>query len=277
MRMVYAAERMSQRHACALTGFDSLGAPQRNDIVLAGAGVMYDIAVLPIFTDGTETIRCPFANRSYDISILPMLVKRGGTVFAGKVFPALEKLCEESGFELHDYLCREELSVRNAMLTAEGALETAIRETAYAINGSDVMILGFGRISKFCASYFTALGASVTVAARKKSDLAWAESLGYRTADFADDNAVCAALSGADIIINTVPAGILTGKRGASVRRSSLLIELASVPCTGKDTEIRTVKAGGLPGKIAPVTAGRIIADTVENILTERSKDNGKA
>ena len=268
LRMKYTAERLGRDHGCTLCGFEAGEAS-------VPADGKYDAAVLPIFTGGYEQIRCPFANRTYDISILPLVVKKGGTVFAGRVFPALEKLCSENGFELYDYLLREELAVRNAQLTAEGALAAAIRETSYSLHGANVTILGFGRIGKLCARYFSAVGSVTVVAARKASDIAWAESLGYSAVSFMDEAALVSALAKADIILNTAPAKVLTSERAASVRSDALLIELASENCTEGTPHFRVVNAGGLPAKTAPETAGRIIADTIENILTERSIKNG--
>ena len=56
---------------------------------------------------------------------------------------------------------------------------------------------------------------------------------------------------------------------------SALIIDLASKP-GGVDFEsaslmgIKTIWALSLPGKVAPVTSGEIIAKTIRNILTER-------
>lgn len=270
MRMAYAAEYMSESFDCSLVGFD-----KTDNVRTAAGGKKYDMAVLPVFSGDTKEIRCPLADRAYDISILPALLKEGGIVFAGRPTPELRTLCDNSSYELYDYLEREELAVSNAVLTAEGALETAIRATPRSIHDANVLILGFGRIGKICAGYFSALGADVSAAARKKRDIAWIAAGGYRPVDLTDENAVLAALSEADIILNTAPAKLITAQRDAAVREDAVLIELASVPCTGEDTHIHRVKAGGLPGKTAPVTAGEIIASAVENILSERSRENG--
>ena len=274
MRMVYAARRLSERHGCTLMGFDSL-TEEHTGGVSRSSGGRYDAAVLPIFTGGAREIRCPYANRSYDISILPKLLRTGGSVFAGKVFPGLEQLCAEHGYVLCDYLAREELAVRNAVLTAEGAVMTLISETEASVHGSDILILGFGRIGKLCARYFSALGANVTVAARRKSDLAWAEAYGCKAADITDETAFRAALAKNRVIVNTAPAKLLTAERADYAADNALLIELASLPCTEEGVKIRIVQAGGLPGKTAPEAAGAVIADTIGNILKERSAENG--
>ena len=165
----------------------------------------------------------------------------------------------------------------NAQATAEGAVGIAVNELPHTIRGSSVLVLGFGRIAKLSARYFTALGAEVTAAARKKADLAWASACGYGTAAFEDETALRDALGKADIILNTVPAPILAGERAGAAKAGAVLIELASVPCTAGETPLRVIQANGLPGKTAPLTAGHIIAGTIENILTERSMENGGA
>ena len=273
MRMLYAAEKLAVRYDCALSGFEGL----TTRLPSASAGAGYDIAVLPVFAGGAQEIRCPFANRAYDINILTLHLKRGGVVFAGKVFPGLERFCEENGYVLYDYLDREELAVLNAELTAEGAVSIAINETDRALLGTRVAVLGFGRIAKLCAQYLSALGADITVCARKKRDLAWAAALGYGNADMNDEPEFRDALAYADLVVNTVPAKLMTRGRAAVIKKDALLIELASVPCTEGDTPFRVINAGGLPGKTAPISAGEIIADTIENILTERSNKNGGA
>jgi dipicolinate synthase subunit A len=138
-----------------------------------------------------------------------------------------------------------------------------------------VLVLGFGRIGKLSARYFSALGADVAAAARKRCDLAWIRACGYTAVDFGDETSLRSALGKADIILNTVPAQILAGERAGAVRTDAALIELSSVPCTAGETRFRVTAAGGLPGKTAPLTAGHIIAGTIENILTERSMENG--
>ena len=277
MRMAYAAEKLAKDYDCVLSGFDMIGTEKMHGVGNARTGDKYDAAVLPVFAGGSHEIRCPYSNRTYDINILTIHLRRGGMVFAGRVFPELEQFCADSGYQLCDYLEREELAVRNAELTAEGAVAIAINETGRALLGAHISVLGFGRIGKICARYFSSLGAAVTVCARRKSDLAWAESLGYRTTDIFSGDEFCGTLADTDIIVNTAPAEVITGERAAAIKKGALLIELASVPCTKGETPARIISAGGLPGKTAPISAGEIIADTIENILTERSMKNGGA
>lgn len=62
---------------------------------------------------------------------------------------------------------REELAVLNTIATAEGAIEIAIANTNKILHGSNVLVLGFGRIGKVLARKLAGLSTKVTCAARK--------------------------------------------------------------------------------------------------------------
>ena len=270
MRMIYAAEALSAHFACTLYGFgEHPFLPRHRD------GEKYDVAVMPIMTGSGIKLANGETVNGYGIAA--ELLNSSGAVFAGRAPVELKSLCAQQRLALYDYLEREELAVLNAQATAEGAVGIAVNELPHTIRGSSVLVLGFGRIAKLSARYFAALGAEVTAAARKKADLAWASACGYGTAAFEDETALRDALGKADIILNTVPAPILAGERAGAAKAGAVLIELASVPCTAGETPLRVIQANGLPGKTAPLTAGHIIAGTIENILTERSMENGGA
>ena len=180
------------------------------------------------------------------------------------------------GFDVKDYYKREELVIRNCIPTAEGALQIAMQELAVTVNGSTVLVIGYGRVAKACAKLFRAVGADVTISARKLSALAEAEGAGYKAELI---TALAENISGYTIIINTVPAMILDEKLLGVMDKNSLIIDLASRP-GGVDFETaaklnrRVVWALGLPAKAAPMTAGEIIARTVTDILNERGTKN---
>ena len=269
IRTVYAAAALSDDFRCALYGFDKLDGSARYGIPLYDGTMIPDCVVLPVNRSGS-TIKCPFGSKP-EITPDELPVSRKNAVIAeGSRTPEIEEYCRKHGF-LHTAVLEDEaLAVANAQLTAEGALAAAVNGTQTSVHGANVLVLGFGRIAKLCARYFAALGAHVTCAARKPADLAWADAMGCGTADFADEAAMLGALESSDIILNTVPAPILTGERARRVPSHTVLIELASIPCTEENTDIRVIKANGLPGKTAPASAGRYIAGTVRRILTER-------
>ena len=116
----------------------------------------------------------------------------------------------------------------------------------------------------------------ISAAARKYGDLAWIEAYGANPVNFNTAGEFETAIKEADIIINTVPAVIFDRRRLTLIKNGALFIELASVfsaedSALAADRGIKLIWARSLPGKTAPVTAGHIIADTIANIIAERS------
>ena len=117
------------------------------------------------------------------------------------------------------------------------------------------------------------MGADVTVAARNLRQLAEASSFGNKTIRISESSALwgLGALcdeGGFDVIFNTVPARLFDKEVIEMLPKSVLLIDLASVPggvdfVAAKEKGINAVWALSLPGKYAPETAGKIIADTL--------------
>lgn len=172
--------------------------------------------------------------------------------------------------DLRDYSKREEFAVNNAVPTAEGALEIALHEFNGTINGSKCLIAGFGRIGKVLSKMLNAIGAKVTVSARKPEDLAWINLLGYEAILTSE----LAARDNFDIIFNTIPELIFDAQALAKTAQQSIIIDLASLP-GGVDFEaaerlkIKAIRALALPGKVAPKASGEIIKNTIYNMIEE--------
>lgn len=189
----------------------------------------------------------------------------------GRLDPDTRSRFARLGLTIHDYFAREELTVANAIPTAEGALQIAMEELPVTIHGARVLVTGFGRVGKVTAQRFAALGASVTVAARSWEQLAWAQAMGLNPQHM---RLLPRLMSDADLVINTVPVQLLGTAELAALREDALIIDLASKP-GGADMDAaarlgrRVIWALALPGKVAPLTAGACIRDTVYNILRE--------
>jgi aspartate kinase len=74
-----------------------------------------------------------------------------------------------------DLSLREDLKLRNAVTTAEGALELILHNTDRALFGMPCLIIGYGAIGARLAQILSALGAKVTVAARRPESRLQAE------------------------------------------------------------------------------------------------------
>ncbi len=200
-------------------------------------------------------------------------------IYAGRADAAFREQCRARGLTLTDYYDSEPLTVKNAHLTAEGALHIYMTEKKTAVAGSRILVLGSGRVAKCVARVFSAIGAEVTVMARNKGELAMAEVTGHRSADLTDGRTRLAQFaSGYDAIVNTVPVMFMTGCCLSVIPEETLVIDLASVPygidvVEARRLGINAIRATSLPGKYAPESAARIIADEI----AERMRYSGGA
>ena len=195
----------------------------------------------------------------------------GTPVLAGAVNERLAAAAREAGVTLRDYAAGEAFAAANAVPTAEGAIAAAMEALDVTLCGAKAAVAGAGRIGKLLALRLRALGARVTLTARKPADLAWAEALG---AAALPAERLAEALCGADVAFNTVPAPVFGAAEFAALGEGTPLLELASAP-GGAAPEFRDdpriLRLPGLPGKAAPRTAARAIRDAVLRILKEDS------
>ena len=231
------------------------------------------IAPIPFSSNG-ENINAPF---SHDKIMIEDLIKQNkGKIFiTGSIKDNIKKELDEKYLEVIDIMKRDDLAILNTIATAEGTIEVAIKNTDKILQGSKVLILGFGRVGKIVANKFSKLSAIVTCAARKVSDLAWIKAYGYNNLNIND---MLYDLKDFDIIINTVPQTILKEKELKHVNSEALLIDLASAPggIDGKaavNMGLNFIWALALPGRIAPTSSAKFIKDTVYTILDEMSKN----
>ena len=272
LRYGYTARTLAERYDVHAVGFTRQILPFE-EVTLAETAAdglpMCDALVLPmpVSEDGV-LVAAPFSRQNLALSAFIPLMKPGSVVFGGK-FGKAEQLFREAGLTTMDYLAQEEMSTRNAVPTAEGAIQILLEEMPRTIYGSRVLIAGFGRIGSRLAAMLHALGAEVTVAARDVTDRVRAEMLGCRSISV---DALREHAGAFEVICNTIPARVLTREILKTMHPETLVLDLASKP-GGVDWEAaqelgrRVVWALSLPGKTAPVTAGEIIAKTIIHML----------
>ena len=145
----------------------------------------------------------------------------------------------------------------NAAITADCAVRIMLKELPIVVRECPVLVIGWGRIGKCLAKLLQAIGAAVTVAARKDADRAILSALGYGVLDTKN---LATAPKTYRVIFNTVPEPVLD----APYDTRCIKIDLASKPgLLGKDV----LWARGLPGKDAPETSGLLIADTCSRLI----------
>ena len=215
-----------------------------------------DYILLPLPLDAART---PLAE-------LLRAARPGALALGGMLSEEAKAIAAEAGVEL------VELTMRNAIPTAEGCIGVLLAQRKRTLWGSAVLLLGFGPVGQAVGTRLAALGAHVTVAARRPAQRAQAESLGMQGAELARLARLAPAF---DTVVNTIPAQVLTAPVLARLRPGSLIVDLASRP-GGTDFDAaarcghKAIHALSLPAACAPETAGEIVARTVCEMLRER-------
>jgi len=225
-----------------------------------------DCVILPI-TQSAEAVKTALGDTIYVQDIVD--ASPADALFFGgpKIYSVFDGVKIDAR-RICDITKNEEFAEKNADLTAEGAIGIIINDLPFSVRGMRAAVLGYGRIGRLLAKKLCALGADVTVAARRAEIIAEASKI-CRAAHFD-----MLDLGAFDCIINTVPA-ITLGDAAASISKNTYIIELASPP-GGFDEDFkislgkRFINAQGLPGKTAPASAGAAMAEAVLDLIKER-------
>ncbi|NIK75569.1 dipicolinate synthase subunit A [Paenibacillus castaneae] len=238
-----------------------------------------DALLLPaVGTDEKGYIDAVFSDRQMQLteSHIAKLPKHC-TVYTGMAKPYLRKLCELQSLSLVELFDRDDVAIYNSIPTAEGALMMAIQNTDITIHGSSAMVLGFGRTGFTMARTLQGIGAKVKVGVRRSEHFARAAEMGFEPFYI---SGLLQHVSNIDLLFNTIPTMIVTAQIIANLPSRAVIIDLASKP-GGTDFRfaekrgIKAMLAPGLPGIVAPKTAGRIIAECLSQLILDDTIKRG--
>jgi dipicolinate synthase subunit A len=236
-----------------------------------------DILVLPIMgTDEQGMITSVFTSKEIilteeHIQSLP----KHAIVFVGIISSHLKNMCERHGLRLLALMERDDVAIYNSIPTVEGALMMAIQNTDITIHGSVCIVLGLGRVGMSLARTLHAIGARVRVGVRGSDYMARAFEMGLEAFDISE---LPVKVVDADIIFNTIPSVVVTAAVMMRIPHDVLIIDLASKPggvdyAYAKKRGIKAILAPSLPGIVAPKTAGRILVNTMTQLITFMEKE----
>lgn len=233
-----------------------------------------DIVILPITgTDNKGNIEAIFSNQPIQLEESWFNQLRKQTfIFTGISNSYLDEVVSRSHAELIPLLGRDDVAIYNSIPTAEGAIMMAIEHTDYTIHSSKVIVAGFGRVGHTVANKFSALGAEVSVVSKKLRELARITEMRLNAIPL---EAFPERVDECDLLINTIPALVITQEVIEKLPAHTVIIDLASKP-GGTDFEfaekrgIKAILAKSLPGVVAPKTAGDILARVIKQVLQER-------
>lgn len=238
-----------------------------------------DCIVLPVVGCNEQgEVPAPFSSVSIQLKKeLFAEIQEGTPVYTGIAKGYLKRMASEYSFRLIELLERDEVAIYNSIPTAEGAVMMAIQNTQITLHGSTCIVLGIGRTGFTLAKTLQGLGANVLVGLRKEADRARAVQMGWKPFATTD---LSVYHSGIDLIFNTIPTMIIKAQIISRLSREAVIIDLASAP-GGTDFRyaekrgIKAILAPGLPGIVAPKTAGIIMANTIIQSLLEECQLRG--
>lgn len=192
-------------------------------------------------------------------------------VYSGISNAYLNSITKNANRSLIQLFQRDDVAILNSIPTVEGTIMMAIQHTDTTIHGSNIIVLGLGRVGMSVARTFHALGAKVKVAANTSEHLARITEMGLTPVHL---NHLKEEVGNIDICINTIPHLVVTSAVIEKMPLHTLIIDLASKP-GGTDFQyaekrgIKALLAPSLPGIVAPKTAGNILADVLSQLLHE--------
>jgi len=198
-------------------------------------------------------------------------MREGTPLFIGLAKPKIERLAAKYGVRLIQLAEVDEVAILNSIPTAEGAIARAMAELPVTLHASRAVVVGFGRCGLTLARMLGGIGARVRVVARDRAQLARAFEMGFEARRLEE---IEAALSDATVVFNTVPALVLGRSALQALPRSAVVIDIASAPggtdfAAAADLGVKAYLELGIPGKVAPKTAGEILARVVPQLILD--------
>lgn len=199
----------------------------------------------------------------------------GQLLFGGNLPWQVTESARKNGILYFDFMGIEEVAVKNAVATAEGAIAEAIKASSVNLESSPCLLAGYGRCGRVLARKLNGLGARVTVCEKEEATRALAEKESFPSVKpeelsvFLDKYPVL-------FLFNTIPCPLFGESLLQKMPAEVTIIDLASAP-GGTDFDY-CKKSGrtallcpGLPGRYSPKTSAEILCDAFLAIQHQHS------
>ena len=224
-----------------------------------------DAVLLPVPAERGGFLNAPLSSEKLSMKELISSLWKGQLLIGGKLSEGSSLSAVKAGLQVEDIMRRPDFVTGNAALTAEGAVELLMSESEKSIWGSDVLVCGWGRIGKILSARLKAMGAAVSVCARKSGDRAMAGCMGFEALEYSQLEEKAGEY---DFIVNTVPERVISKAALCCCESGSIIMELASPPGgfdrnLAENIGLKVIYAPGLPGKCAPCTGAVLMKEAV--------------
>ncbi len=232
----------------------------------------FDIVVLPYpFCERDGMILTPLATHPLPAQDVAVQIPEHSRVLTGSLGDILQSAAQMRRWQIHNPGWEESFAVGNAVPSAEGAISAAMTASDTCVHGSSCLVVGYGRLGRLLARMLRGLGAQVQVVARKEKDRTWIRAEGHTACDY---ERLSNHIGDIQFVFNTVPALVFDEELLALTRRDVQVIDLASAPYgvdfdAAKRLGRRAWIEPSLPGRYAPMYAGGVLLEVLEEILKE--------
>ncbi|MDO4539684.1 MAG: dipicolinate synthase subunit DpsA [Syntrophomonadaceae bacterium] len=235
-----------------------------------------EVLILPMAgTTEQGVIRTVHSDRELIISEAALAAAApDALLITGSARPFLREMAQRHGLHVLEIAGMDEVAILNAIPTAEGAVQLAMEQCDITIHSSHCAVLGGGRVGQTLARTLRGLEAQVTVVSREAAERARAVALGGTGCGF---DRLPELMRTVDIVFNTVPSPVLERTVLKYANPEVLIIDLASHPggvdfAAASEFGLKALTALSLPGKVAPLSAGRILANIVPRLIIEQMR-----
>ena len=206
-------------------------------------------------------------------------------VFAGAVSREWKDFLESNGIAYVDFMQLQEVVEGNARITAEATVAEILLASKKSICQQKILVTGYGCCGKPIATLLRAMGAEVTVAARREKVREEIRQDGFEAVNFfpvqdalpektnlsemwEKDMCIRDVVAEIDTVVNTVPALVITEEIIEKMSKESLIVDIASSPggtdfVAAEQYGITTKLALGLPGIYTTSSSAELLKNAI--------------
>lgn len=216
-RLLYAAEMLNEKYSYHVT--PAIEIPLNSLSVVKGFSTV--IIPIPFSADG-KSVYTPFFKKSVPINIFFENCHSDVRLIGGTI----PETYSSQKKHYYDLTKDDEFIKSNLQPTIEGIIQYILNSIEYSISGSKILIIGFGRLGKMLAKHLQTFGAEIAVACSNNDEISVAKDANLYSCTIEQKS----DRFDIDIIVNTVPAHVLTEQELKRISCHTMLIDVASVP-----------------------------------------------
>ncbi|MEZ4357216.1 MAG: dipicolinate synthase subunit DpsA [Eubacteriales bacterium] len=263
-RQLLAAQILKEHgYTVMIYGFEKL--PEAiGDMKPASLSLENKIVLLPLpYKNEYGYINMPYSEKIVHLTDLAEELSKCSYVVLGKADKEAIEILKGCDVPYSDLMNDEAFVVKNARITAEAAVNCIQARSEKAILDLDILISGYGRVTRCLLPILTSMSSKITVCTRSRKNAEWVFTHGARPGD---SNNIKEEVKNADIIINTAPAVIFGKEEILATKPDVMYFELASPPYGIDFNAAMMLKRkvyieSSLPGRYYPESAAQAVCE----------------